>query len=290
VRYVLVVISALSVPLAAQTLPSAPRFDVASIKRNTTGLPASPPRSGKGRVTLTDTPVLLLLARAYPRLSVPADIVGLPAWAQTARFDVAVRFDPNATADQLEMMWRSLLADRMKLSAHYETRNKRGYRLVRARKDGRLGPGLTVSSLNCPPLDPAKPASPAPPEVLAATSPRGTMTPQKEKVIMSQCRLVTNAGSTMYGSGIEASSIARALVGQLQQPVDDRTGLSGMYSFKLTFSRQGTGRGGPAVETAPDGLPSLSTALQEQLGLKLERAMVPFQVIVISHIERPSDN
>jgi uncharacterized protein (TIGR03435 family) len=272
------------------TLPAqAPRqFDVASIKRNTTGFViGGPPPAVGGRITMNNVPVLTLVARAYSKVSLPIEIVGLPAWAQSDRFDVALQADPAATSDQLEEMWRSLLVDRMKLAAHYETKDRRGYDLVLARADGKLGPELKPSTLDCQAADPTQPPPRPSPALLSAARPGSAITPDVERELMSICRLSMNVGNTTYAGGADIIAVIRAiqLSGTIREPIEDKTGLTGLFAFKLTFAH-----GAPVSAGATDDAPSVFTALPEQLGLKLESATQHAQVIVIDHIEPPTEN
>ena len=280
----LLLVAALVSHIAAQNLA----FEVASIKRNTTGFViGGPPPVVRGRITMNNVPVLTLVARAYAKVSLPIEITGLPAWAQSDRFDVAIQADPAATPEQLEQMWRSLLVDRMKLAAHYETRDRRGYDLVLARTDGKLGPELKPSTLDCPAADPSQPPPRPSPALLSAARPGSAITPDVERELMSICRLSMNVGNTTYAGGADILAIIRALQlsGTIREPIEDKTGLTGLYAFKLTFAH-----GAPGGAPTADDAPSAFTAVQEQLGLRLEPATQHAQVIVVDHIEPPTEN
>ena len=127
-----------------------PTFDVVSIKRNTAGVgpgtTAPPIFRPDGSLTLKNVPVNTLIARAYP----DTDIVGLPDWVRTERYDIATTSTlTTATADDRIAMLRAMLADRFQLKVHIEQREQKVFDLVLARKDGKLGPGLTPSDANC---------------------------------------------------------------------------------------------------------------------------------------------
>jgi uncharacterized protein (TIGR03435 family) len=127
-----------------------PTFDVVSIKRNTGGMVrgnfAPPIYRPDGSLTLKNVPVNTLIARAYP----DTDIVGLPDWARTERYDVATTSTLiTATAEDRIAMLRAMLADRFQLQVHIEQREQQVFDLVLARKDGKLGQGLTPSDVNC---------------------------------------------------------------------------------------------------------------------------------------------
>jgi uncharacterized protein (TIGR03435 family) len=283
----LIVIAATGLLLAAQQ--SAPAFEVASITRNTDPKPA---RIG----TMRDTPngeirVVAVFARqlvlfAYPLDLAPAEVVGAPSWADSERYDITVKGAPDATPEQVTEMWRALLADRMKLAAHYEPRDVRGYRLVVVRSDGRLGPEMRPSKLDCPEQDRTTPAVP-PAAVLTDATRSGVVTRETEQLLMSQCRLTARVRNTTYAGGVDMSGLVTALrVGGIREPIEDHTGLKGLYAFKLTFARQTLNPQTTDTDTAP----SIFTAVQEQLGLKLEPGTVRSQVVVVDHMERPSEN
>src|SRR5689334_11519721 len=104
------VLVGLGVTTATQTLLD---FEVASIKRNTSGVPRSVPATPtSGQITLSAIPARFLAMRAYPDLTNPAVIEGLPVWAGTERYDVTVKFRPGASTAEQVAMWKTLLADR----------------------------------------------------------------------------------------------------------------------------------------------------------------------------------
>ena len=284
----LILIAVTGLPPAAQQPAAA--FEVASIKRN---LDPRPARIGtmrdtpKGEIRVVAVLARLLVLLAYPLDAAPAEVVGVPSWANSERYDVTVKGMPDATPDQVTQMWRTLLADRMKLAAHYEPREVRGYHLVVARSDGKLGPDLKPSTLDCPVADPPQRAAPLPQELNDAIRPGNAVTKETERLLMSQCRWTIGVGNTEYAGGANMSALVGALRrGGIREPIEDHTGLEGLYAFKLTFLRQTL-----SPQTTDTGnAPSIFTAIQEQLGLKLEPATIRSQVVVVDHIERPTEN
>jgi uncharacterized protein (TIGR03435 family) len=278
----LCVLAALGVTSAAQ----APlEFEVASIKRNTTNTFASgpPPNPASGQVSMTNVPVQTIVLRAYPLQTVPAQVVGLPDWARSENYDVIAKGKPGATADEQQQMWKALLAERMKLAAHYETRELPGYNLVFARSDKRLGPDLNPSTLDC-----TKPPGPL---NLSGQPDQKTV----EAMAMSRCGTLMSMSSTSQGiltGGITSAALARLISSAAGRPVIDRTGLEGYYSMRIRFARDGAVLAPPGVQspTPTDEVPSLFTAVQDQLGLKLESATVQVPVLIVDHIERPTEN
>ena len=163
------------------------------------------------------------------------------------------------------------------VAAHTETREDLVYALVRTRSDGPLGPQLTSSALDC-----SKPGTFRSGSAAAGVPEAATAKPQ--------CGLVTNVdanGSVMQGGGRSISDLARNLIGRVNREVVDRTGLSGTYDFTLRWTPENFQN--PADNAGPsrDGT-TIFTALQEQLGLKLEAQRGPVEFLVIDKVERPS--
>jgi uncharacterized protein (TIGR03435 family) len=256
-------------------------FEVASIKRNIsdtfTGVGAMP-NVLKGEVRLLRVPARALVLRAFPLELAPPQIVGLPAWADTDNYDVTAKGRPDVSPEGVQQMWRALLADRMHLAAHYEIRERPTYDLLFARTDRSLGPGLKPSSLDCSTQDPS-----SRPRDLAGM----------KAFVMSRCSTSFNdpTDSTFYAGGLQFSDLVESLrmlavLGEADRPIIDKTGLSGVFQVTLRAKR-----GSRLLTTvSPDDPPSIFTALPEQLGLKLQPSATQIQVLVIDHIERPSEN
>jgi uncharacterized protein (TIGR03435 family) len=285
---ILVLTAAMGLSLIAQQ--SAPAFDVASIKRNIGPRPSTSgtmENTPKGEIRLVWIPARLLVLLAYP---LAREVVDLPSWASSERYDVTVKGRPDAIREQVTQMWQTLLADRMKLTAHYEPRDGTGYKLVVARSDGKLGRDLKPSTLDCAPPDPKNPPRPAQAAMDAARRVRveGVVTAETERLLMSQCHGTMRAGYTTYAGALDIDGLVKTLGfdGMIREPIENHTGLEGLYSFKLTFLDQLL----DAQTTNADNLPSIFTALQEQLGLKLERTTVRSPAVVVDHIERPTPN
>ena len=255
-------------PLAAQ---DAPTFEVLSIKRVDELF-----QSGGGRTmpdgssVITNRPVSSFIMAASPERAV--DVVGLPEWTRTERYDVTVKPPAGATREQVAQMWRTMFADRMKLVAHVEQRERDVYALVLARSDGTLGPGLKPSTLDCSPGSP-------PPAPLSS--------PPTAKDMLTRCGMSMMPGMIVSG-GMKIDALAGSLDGLAGGTVENHTGLEGFYSVNVTFTRQ---RGLNAPPDAPgDDASVVFTALEEQLGLKLQHGKKIMPVFVIDHIERPSEN
>ncbi len=279
-----------------------PTFEVVSIKRNTADRVNSSinPRPDGG-LTIVSLPVATLVARAYPP-AVPIDMVGLPGWATSERYDVSATSPlPNPTPDQRIAMLRAMLADRFKLAVHFETREQPVYDLVLARRDGTLGSGLTPIETDCaariaaeqaaaeaarnagvpPPRPPSQDFNAPPPpcslRILDAAS--------RDRQGDRQGRL----GSLMEGETTMAN-LAMALRLSAGRLVVDKTGLSSSYRVTMNFDGAMLRRGPDVAAPTPDAPPSVFTALPEQLGLKLEASRAPRETLIVDRLERPTEN
>jgi len=237
-----------------------PRFDVASIKRNTSASDRSSIRAQPGRVTVTNTTLFTLIRNAYRRESF--EIAGGPDWIHTDRWDIVAAAPPGADEPAMLAMARALLADRFKLKVRIETRDMPTFALVRARAD-RLGPQIQPSTLNCP-------------KSLAELRARDLAGPSTAPNGAPVC------GSDVFPGRYVASArslneIVRVLTPLSGRMVVDRTGLTGTFDLSLQWNDSEQG-------------PSFFTALQEQLGLKLDSQRGPVEVLVIESVERPNED
>ena len=204
------------------------------------------------------------------------EVVGLPDWATTERYDITAKPPAGSTPQQRSEMWRTFFAERMKLVAHVEERERDTFALVLARSDGRLGPQLKPSTLDCSPKPPGTPPAPPPPP------------PASESDYLNRCGGMFGNGTIVSGS-TTMDALVLSFAGLAGRQVFDRTGLKGNYALTLKHSPPRTPGTSPDAPL-PDDAPEFFTALQEQLGLKLqpEKSLVP--VFVIDRIERPTEN
>jgi uncharacterized protein (TIGR03435 family) len=265
-----------------------PKFDVATIK---------PAAGSDGRVAfmfvpggirLDGVPAQMLLREAF---NVEDDhIIGAPAWVKTKRYDVQAKVSPEDAPrldklkiDERRAMMLPLLVERFNLKYHHETRELPGYDLVVAKG----GPKMKVSDIQAPPPKPPDPsANPRPDGPGGDNQRRGPM-----------LRMMGRGNIESQGTNI--TMLARVLSQQLSRTVTDKTGLKDNYDFTLQWTpddapapKPGGADGGPGHDdNASDAAgPSLFTAVQEQLGLKLESTKGMQDVIVIDHIDPPSEN
>jgi uncharacterized protein (TIGR03435 family) len=267
-------------------------FEVASVKANKSGdnrigIGFAP----GGRFRATNVPVRELISAAYgtPQPIAAFQITGGPRWIESERFDIAAKAagdpqpGPNGPPPGMFVMLRNLLADRFQLSVHRETRDAPIYALALARADRTLGPQLHSSSTDCAALMGAArgrgtpPASPAPGERMP-------------------CGMRMFPGSLSGGSASMAQ-LTNVLARFVNRTVVDRTGLTGNYDLDLQWTpdQMPQGRGDPPPGAPPlpaidPNGPSIFTAVQEQLGLKLDAARGPVDVLVIDRVEHPTED
>jgi uncharacterized protein (TIGR03435 family) len=263
-RILLAVLLCSAATLVAQ---SEPTFDVASLKRNTSlsEMGGGGPRPG-GRYRLTNMSARSLISVAW---NVPTSrVLGGPGWVAVDRFDLDATMKENATQEEMRGMLRALLRNRFTLAAHIEKRDLPVYLLVRVRPDAPLGPSLERSAFDC--NDPAARKQNA---AAALAARPGRML----------CGFTVNTGMLDAG-GATIETLAQILTPQAGRPVIDRTGLTGGYNVLLKWTAT-LGTDAPAGDAV-----SLFTAVQEQLGLRLDNGTAPLDVVVVDRIERPTEN
>ena len=271
---------------AGAQAPAVTKFDVASVKANRSGAPfrIGPMLQPGGRVIATNLALRDLIRAAYGLED--NQLVNVPAWGDGDRFDLEARGPADLTPARGQAMLRELLADRFKLVTHPETRQLPIYRLVMARRDRAPGPRLRPSGPECAPITPPPgvPTPPPPPPPMGGGGVPLTVadgTPRR-------CGTMMFPGATSTRS-VTMAAFANLLSLGVGRPVVDETGLPGAFDIDLTYSPD---LGAAASQTAPpvNAAPSLFTALEEQLGLKLESARGPVNVVVIDRVERPAEN
>jgi uncharacterized protein (TIGR03435 family) len=249
----------------ALLLQAQSEFDVVSVKPNVSSNEPSAPRVSPERFSWTNVTLRQLIQVAYDLR--PYQIIALPDWADTARFDVAATTSFTASPQQMNTMLQGLLADRFDLAVHRDRRELPVYALVLARRDGRLGPGIRPATVDCQSIA-AKPLDSG-----AAQTDYAGCIPQ-----MGLTRL--------KAAGFRMSGLASGLMRILDRTVIDNTGLAGAFNIELSWAPDPTmlPNGAPAPPNLPSGAPSIFTAVEEQLGLKLVSDRAPVDVLVIDHI------
>jgi uncharacterized protein (TIGR03435 family) len=264
----------MSLVALAAAQQATPSFEVATIKPNHSGLPfvnfGMPPG---GQFTATNAPLREIIRAAYGPLP-DFLIVGAPDWIRTERFDIVAKAEANPERAQLFLMLRTLLTDRVKLAVHREMREIPIYALVRVKPGGPLGPRLRPAAVDC--------------VALMAAAQKGTPLPPSNRIL---CGTRARAGTIAIG-GMTMDQIALGLWPQLGRVVVDRTGLQGSFDLDLDFGLESPAAGSTGASDAPpqSDAPSIFTAVQEQLGLKLESTRGPVEVLVIDRVERPTED
>ena len=258
--------------IAAGPPPNGPTFDVVSIKR-VTDIRSSRSIGDQpgGKFLLSGLAIAPVIRTAYPADT--SDLINAPDWVNDETYDLTAQAGRDVSRQEMEGLLRTMLADRFKLAVHYEMQERPVFALVLARSDGRLGPNIRRSDLDCDAIQAARRAGskePPPPTSNGAPacgmSMRGT---EGMEVLLGARPLSMLASSFGTGPG---------------RVVIDKTGLKGNYDITLNYMPQ------PRADAPPDAPPNVFTALQEQLGLKLEPDRAPLKVLVIDRIERPSEN
>jgi len=256
----LLAVLACSVVLSARQPGQAgdqPSFEVVSVKPNNSGSASSAlPFYPNGGFNATNVSLKSVMAIAYDVRVF--QIEGGPDWLNSARFDITAR-GREGTPDGLRpAMLRTLLAERFKLVAHVEDREQPLYALIVANADGRRGPNLVPSA-------PREPDS-------------------KPGTLLTSVR---NGIGRIEGTRMTIDTLASILAGQvLTRRVVNRTALTGEFDINLQFTVDAAS---PAAGQEPQ-FPSLVTALQEQLGLKLQSERGPVPVLVIDDVHPPTPN
>jgi uncharacterized protein (TIGR03435 family) len=272
-------------------------FDVASVKQNRS---SDPPTTNVllgpgdiyspngGLLSATNYPLTSYIQFAYklPANQMQSLFPQLPKWATTERFDIQARAQSNPTKNQMRLMMQALLADRFKLAIHTESRQLPVFALVLV-KLGKFGPQLRPH-LDDPPCAPQLVVGSG--DTVAGGYPSACggiipIEPSKDGDMRLAARNVTLAltASTLTGYG------------NLNRPVLDRTGLTGTFDFFFEYAPdRPPGVAGAAPNTTngasePSG-PTFLEALRDQLGLKLDSQTGPVDVVVLDHIEEPTEN
>ena len=274
----------------AQTANPPIAFDAASIRRNVDNIGVCSPdqvQPTPSGFRITNCPLIVALGTAYVPTTGEAlgfvigmgdRIVGMPDWMTSERYDIVARIgdadaeawkDPARQKVMLRAMLQTLLADRCKLAVHREMKDRPVFAIV----VGRNGPKL-------------KPAETSDLDTLHTKYPSAMTVPGGGGILGQG----SNGGRHLYGATIGTLSLVLSY--PAGRPVVDKTGLTGRYDIELHWTMDApTGASETNAPPAPPGdAPSIFTAVQEQLGLKLESTKGPVEVLVIDHVERPTED
>ncbi len=276
---------ATAAPANAQT-DTRPAFAVATIKYNRSGDAAAGMRlQPGGRIVVTNQPLRRLIIFAYSLQ--PQQVAGGPSWLDTDRFDITAQAEgnisptpPGGPPGPAQLMMQRLLAERFELVVHTESRELPVYALTLARSDGRLGPRIKPADRDCLALMTQAPGGVP---VQAPRLPDGR----------PGCGITRDGSGRVMAGGTTMTMLAISmLTGPAGRLVVDRTGLTGAYDFDFEFAADPAPGAAPAPDAAATvgDRPGLFTALEEQLGLKLQSTRAPIDVTVIDRVTPPTEN
>jgi uncharacterized protein (TIGR03435 family) len=275
---------------AQESSPARLAFDVVSVKRTGPEAGGSMLDDRRGQYRAINVPLRVTITNAWNLRD--HQLVGAPAWLATTRFDIVAKEPEGTFSDaQRKLMIQAMLTERFKLQAHLETRELPIYDLVLLRADGRLGPELAPTAIDCAAQRKERAAGgAAPPGPPRATPGIDVRVPCSRRMFFGP------QGATINSSGMTLEQIAATLGTYADRPVVDKTGLKGEYDILLKFKPEAGGPMGslaPPLSTTGDpssDLPTLGIATQEQLGLKLESGRGPVQVLVIDSVSPPTED
>lgn len=267
--------------LSQTAVPARPSFEVASIKGNSTSRPHLGDEPG-GRFVATGVPLTTLLGYAYPGTLV--EFSAKPGWADTDLWDIEAKApggsvpprtrlpDPNKP-DTMNLMVQSLLEDRFQMKTHRETRDVPMYEVTVAKG----GIKMKLSEDQSPPAPPDGPPR-------NGIAPRGGM---------------RMARGDFRGSAVSMENVVLMVSLLTGRRAIDKTGVTGLYDFRLQWSPdpfstplpfEARGAAAPASPPAELAGPSIITAIEEQLGLRLRSTKGPVEVLIIDRLQKPSAN
>lgn len=272
---------AASVAARAQSPTShGPTFEVATVRENTSAETRSRIEVlPSGQFNAINMTLRQIVAIVYPtdggRFRPADQLVGGPGWFDSARFDIIAKTDarggdsnkPGFTAsaadreavERVRLMMKGLLAERFKLRVHEEIRQLPIYELVVLKRSGELGPDIKRATIDC----------------MEEWKKQGK--PDARNLACGSLQRTRNGH--VIGHAVDIGPLVANLHDWSGRPVVDRTGLTGRFDFTLNWAPEGT---------TDTNAPSIFTALQEQLGLKLEPARGPVDVLVVDSVERPT--
>jgi uncharacterized protein (TIGR03435 family) len=230
----------------------AQEFEAASIKPNRSGEGRSSMRGSQGRIVMENVSLQKVILWAYGIADDRDNALNGPDWLPTEHFDIQATFATDANVDNVRRMTQNLLADRFKLALNSVTTERKVYALVIAKNGPKIHP-----------------------------------------VDDDGQRTTSSASGRLEAHKIAMTKLADLLTRILDRPVVDSTGLAGVFDFNLQWSPDETQRIASVEDIGAEvgSVPSLFSALQEQLGLKLESRNQPTKVLVVDHVERvPTSN
>jgi len=306
-------LSCVVIPVLSQNKPPAakPSFEVTSIK-------PSGPRGGGGgrtlrggRLSMPGATLRSLLVYGYSGNTTLMNdhIIGGPAWIDSDRFDVQAKIDCDAGqvgAIEVKLMIQSMMEDRFQLKVHLEKRELPMYDLVVGKDGPRIKPSEDQTPANASATPAPGPCAPpvqtAPPVAARGAAPFDPNGPLPRGMTLFD--FDTRGNRTIRTAAVPLTNVVSLLQNQTGRIINDKTGLTGLFDVTLKFSGddlnspfgagdsrvlpglQPTGPGGAAL----DPVPTLTSAVQQQLGLKLESIKGAVDVLVIESVQRPTED
>jgi uncharacterized protein (TIGR03435 family) len=265
-----------SFAVTAQQSPTS--FEVASVKPVKREVPLQRPQtcSFPSRERFTGFGTLRFFIACAYRIApgrAEQEMSGGPSWIDEALFEIAATTSPDhplvSVRDGLTML-QALLGERFKLAVHREAKEVPTYALVIAKRDHTLGPRLRPTRDDCRAwIDSGRRGAPP------ATA--GDLACGRQSV----------SGFAIRSSAIPLSQFTTLLSARVGRPIEDRTDLTGLFALDLQWKSESGSSDTPVSDELPT---SIFTALEEQLGLKLESTRALVDVLVIDHVERPTEN
>ena len=262
---------------------SRPKFEVASVKVSKSNTAGPGVRLTPGRLSVENMTLRGLIFVAY-RIR-DFQISNGPGWINSERYDIEAKTEGSNGADAMLLMLQALLEDRFQLHYHHETKERAVYLMTIAKS------GSKMQAAGCVPFDPNN----LPKQATMSNQERG-----------KQCSGISRSAGALNGNGMSMEDATgpafQSLTGQLSlvldRPVINRTGLNGRFDVHLRWNADQAQSGPENQPSDPSNpspstdqnRPSIFTAVQEQLGLKLEAGKGPVDSFVIDHAERPSEN
>ena len=296
------------VPVAAQAPPAAMdlRFDVVSVKpipqtvdeyfANPVGNMSAAFRIRTfpgGRLTAVFVTLRALILRAYDIRDYQLE--GGPAWISTARFEIDAKAVGEPSEQEFNAMLKALLVERFALRTRTEVRQVKHHVLALARSDGTLGPSLKPTSAACLVELEERRRNPDQRNAASPLPPAGTIEEMREFALRPRCGVSfigsSGGSSAISMGGMPLATLISRISSELNAPVVDQTGLTGLYDMVLEYEPVRPLAGLAALPAGRDfPSPPLKSAVTQQLGLRLEEVKGPLDVIVIESVEQPSPN
>jgi uncharacterized protein (TIGR03435 family) len=279
----------------ASIKPAAPPSDPHSVRVMMRGGPETP---DPGQLTYTNVSLKSVLMAAY---DVKDYEISGPSWLDSTRFNITAKIAPGTNKDQFRLMLQNLLAERFKVSLHHETKELPMFALVVGKSGVKM---KEVVEEAAPPTDGDGPRDPL---ANGGRPPMGKdgmpVLPKGGRGGMMMTMGLHGGRFRMQANGQTMASLVNMLANQMGRPVVDQTGLTAKYDFTLDFAPE-PGQGGMKDASMPMGGPGLGgdagsdaagpnilTAVQEQLGLKVEAKKGPVDLLVIDRAEKtPTEN